>query len=70
MTTREFADKFGITLSRVNQLIGDKRIHGAVKIGRDWLIPETEAAKFKAVQHGSRIWIHRIKADKSPENVA
>jgi excisionase family DNA binding protein len=39
MTTEEKAEQLGITRRRVLVLLKDKRFPGAMKRGRDWLIP-------------------------------
>lgn len=39
ITLKQFAEKHGLTDSRVRQLIAEARIAGARKLGRDWMIP-------------------------------
>lgn len=39
MTIKETSDLWGISVRRVQLLCENKRIHGAVKFGRDWAIP-------------------------------
>jgi excisionase family DNA binding protein len=39
ITVKEAAAKWGVTPVRVRQLLQGKRIAGAYKLGRDWLIP-------------------------------
>lgn len=41
ISTKAYAFRLGITPARVRQLLKAQRIPGAVKFGRDWLIPET-----------------------------
>lgn len=41
LTTKQIAAKWGISAVRVRQFILLDRIPGAVKVGRDWLIPAT-----------------------------
>ncbi len=40
LTTREAAARLGYTIRRVRQLIAEKRIPRARRVGRDWLIDE------------------------------
>ena len=39
ITTIQAADELGVTPARVRQLLAEQRIIGAIKPGRDWLIP-------------------------------
>ncbi len=39
LTVKQIADKWGISTPRVHQFLHQNRIKGAVKLGRDWLIP-------------------------------
>jgi excisionase family DNA binding protein len=40
LTTHEAAKQLGVTPRRIQKLIADKRIPGAVKPGHDWIIPD------------------------------
>jgi excisionase family DNA binding protein len=40
LTARQIAEKWGISLRRVQALLKDGRIPGAIKPSRDWLIPK------------------------------
>lgn len=39
LTIREFAQRLDITARRARALAASGRVEGAVKVGRDWLIP-------------------------------
>lgn len=39
LTVKEAAAKWNISEVRVRQYLKDGRIEGAVKVGRDWIIP-------------------------------
>lgn len=39
MTLKEASEKWGVTPRRINYYCADGRIHGAVKMGTVWLIP-------------------------------
>ncbi len=39
ITTKQAADELGVTDQRVRQLLAERRIVGAEKPGRDWMIP-------------------------------
>ena len=39
LTTAQAADALGVTRGRIVQLLNEKRIAGAMKFGRDWMIP-------------------------------
>ncbi len=39
LSTAEAAVKLGVSTQRVRALLAQKRIVGAVKVGRDWIIP-------------------------------
>ena len=39
ITSQQLADRLGVTRNRVLLLLSQGRITGAVKHGRDWLIP-------------------------------
>lgn len=41
LTTKQAAERLGVTTRRVRQLIEEKRLR-AVKVGRDWAIPPAE----------------------------
>jgi len=43
MTSREKADEWGISIRSVNQLCKSGKIHGSVKNGKSWAIPEDAA---------------------------
>ena len=40
MTTKEAAEKWGITSRRINEIIRDGRIKGVYKIGTTWVMPD------------------------------
>jgi excisionase family DNA binding protein len=40
MSVKEAAEKWGISVSRVYQYIRKKRIAGAYRVGKIWVIPE------------------------------
>lgn len=40
VTVKAYAFRLGITPTRVRQLLQAGRIPGAIKLGRDWLIPD------------------------------
>jgi excisionase family DNA binding protein len=40
LTVKQVASKWGISTPRVHQFLRENRIEGAVKLGRDWLIPD------------------------------
>jgi len=48
MSTKEASEKWGITDRRIRALCNEDRIEGAVKIGRNWLIPHDAAKPFDA----------------------
>ncbi|OOB76391.1 transposase [Clostridium haemolyticum] len=39
-TIKEIAEQWGITPRRVQVLCNKGKIHGAVKFGRDWAVPQ------------------------------
>ena len=41
LSIREFAARLGVTERRARAIAASGRVAGAVKIGRDWLIPES-----------------------------
>ncbi|CAN5475653.1 hypothetical protein BH18ACI1_BH18ACI1_17530 [soil metagenome] len=45
LTTKEVAEKFGVTVGRIQQLVAEKRL-SAVKIGQTNLITEKEIESF------------------------
>lgn len=46
LTTREAADRLGVSVGRIHQFIRDERLP-AEKKGRDYLIKESDLAKVK-----------------------
>lgn len=40
LTTKEVAEKWGVTVRRVQKMCRDGHIEGAIKFGRDWAVPE------------------------------
>ena len=40
ITVRQAAEKWGVTMRRVQGLLKEDRIPGAIKPGHDWLIPK------------------------------
>ena len=39
-TTEEMSQKWGITTRRITKLCNEGRVHGAVLMGRTWIIPK------------------------------
>ena len=39
VTVAEAAEQLGVSAGRIRQLLGQGRVHGARRSGRDWLIP-------------------------------
>ena len=56
ITVKQFAERRGIAMCRVRELIMEGRIEGAQKVGREWLIPSraivgpTQRAKAKTLE--------------------
>jgi len=46
-TTQQAAEALGVSDSRIRQLLGDGKLPGAVKVGRDWWIPNAAIAAIK-----------------------
>jgi len=40
ITSQQAADKWGVSMRRVQAFLKDGRIEGAVRFGRDWMIPK------------------------------
>jgi len=40
ISTTQAAEQIGLTQGRIRQLLREERIPGALKVGRDWLIPD------------------------------
>lgn len=57
ITVAQAATQLGVTPRRVRALLGQHRIVGAVKMGRDWLIPDRVQ-----VTPGSRVRSGNAKA--------
>lgn len=56
MTIREAAEKWGISIRRVNTLCQDGRLEGAIKFGNSWAIPrDTEKPKDLRIRSGKYI---------------
>ena len=56
MTTKEAAEKWGITVRRVQVLCSQDRIPGATKIGSFWVVPkEAEKPKDQRIKSGKYI---------------
>ena len=51
LTTKEVAEKLGVTIGRIQQLVAEKRLN-AVKVGRDNLISEKDIASFERLSVG------------------
>ena len=49
LTTKQAAERLGVTDSRVRQMILDGTVKGAEKIGRDNLIPEKEIERLSKI---------------------
>jgi excisionase family DNA binding protein len=47
LTTKEAAERLGVTPARVRVLRKEGRLPGAVKFSRDWLFPAATIAEFK-----------------------
>lgn len=52
LTTREVAAKLGVSRRRVQALRLKERFPGAIKMGRDWFIPDTDLKAFKRRRAG------------------
>ena len=52
ITVKQFAEKHGVTMTRIRQFITEGRIIGAHKLGRDWFIPERAVIKPPANPRG------------------
>lgn len=61
LTVAEVAAALGVSTGRVRQLLGQGRIYGARKLGRDWMIPAPVRVKTWTVPES-----HAIKPD-TPE---
>ncbi len=60
LSLRETAEKWGISIRRVQVLCNEKRIPGAKKIGSFWVIPENaEKPKDQRIKSGK--YIKQIK---------
>ena len=44
LTVAQAAQRLGVKPARVRQLLGEGRIPGAVKFGRDWAVPQSGLA--------------------------
>ena len=65
MTTKEAADKWGVTVRRVNELIRGGRIDGAYKIGVNYVMPaDTQKPSDARITHGKHIGKYK-KRNKS-----
>ncbi len=53
VSTKEAAQKLGVTVHRVRQLIAENRLK-AVKFGRDWLIEPGSLKAFKPERRGPK----------------
>jgi len=52
LTTKEFADRAGLSASTVSRYIRDGKINGIKESGR-WMIPESEVGRFNKEQAGA-----------------
>jgi predicted site-specific integrase-resolvase len=52
LTTKEFADRTGLSAATVSQYIRDGKIDGKKESGR-WMIPDSQLARFQKGQAGS-----------------
>lgn len=64
MTVPEAAARLGVSRQWVLKLCRDGRIHGARRIGRDWLIPEGATIDPPPPRHSRTIEIPRAGARK------
>lgn len=56
MTVRETAEKWGISIRRVNVLCNEGRIDGCVRFGPNWAIPSSaEKPEDKRIKSGKYI---------------
>lgn len=56
LTIREMAEKWGLTIRRVQKMCSDGEIPGASKFGINWAIPENaEKPKDKRIKTGKYI---------------
>lgn len=54
VTTEEAADSLGVSVRRIQMLLNDGVIAGAMKIGRDWIIPRSSLAGVKTYGKAGR----------------
>ncbi len=72
LTTKQFADRTGLSASTVSQYIRDGKINGKKESGR-WMIAESEVGRFKKDQAGaeepktSRAAAEAAPIEKKPE---
>lgn len=45
ITVKQFAKRRGVSEMRVRQLLQERRIPGARKLGRDWILPDRPVIK-------------------------
>lgn len=50
-SSREAADLLGVSINRVLDLIEEKRLPGAYKVGRSWRIPAEAIVNFERLPH-------------------
>jgi excisionase family DNA binding protein len=55
ITTMQAAEKWGVSMRQVQNLLKQKRIKGAVRFGRDWMIP-ADAEKPGDTRKNNRKW--------------
>ena len=63
MTAPQAAEYLGLTRNRVGRLCIDGRFAGAVKIGRNWIIPREAVENFQRLKPGVKSKTKRQKAE-------
>jgi len=70
ITTRQAAEKWGVTLRCVQAYLKNSRINGAVRFGRDWMIPRnTERPSDLRIKSGRYINISKKKNDEETDSI-
>jgi len=64
LTTGEIAERAGVSAARVRQLVAEGRFSGAVKAGRDWLVPKTAVDRWLSKDRDRRFAHWRKKGDE------
>ena len=64
LTTGQIAKKAGISAARVRQLCAEGRFSGAVKAGRDWLVPVEAVDRWLKTDRDRRFSFYRDKNEE------